>query len=57
MAGRATMVDSAVSSIPIYAMCSVKMHITNINSTWSMEGVRCRRKRKAPSGLGQGYNP
>jgi hypothetical protein len=32
MAGRATMVDSAVSSIPIYAMCSVRMHVTNINS-------------------------
>jgi hypothetical protein len=26
------MVDSAVSSIPIYSLCSVKMHATNINS-------------------------
>jgi hypothetical protein len=32
MAGRATMVDSAVFTIPIYTLCSVKMHITNINS-------------------------
>jgi hypothetical protein len=32
MAGRATMADPAVSSIPIYAMCSVRMHVTNINS-------------------------
>jgi hypothetical protein len=32
MVGRATMVDSVVSSIPIYTMCSVKMHVTNINS-------------------------
>jgi hypothetical protein len=32
MASRATMVDSAVSSIPIYSLCSVKMHATNINS-------------------------
>jgi hypothetical protein len=32
MAGRATLVDSAVSTIPIYTLCSVKMHITNINS-------------------------
>jgi hypothetical protein len=32
MAGRATWVDFVVSSIPIYTMCSVKMHVTNINS-------------------------
>jgi hypothetical protein len=32
MAGRATWVDSAVSSIPIYSLCSVKMHVTNLNS-------------------------
>jgi hypothetical protein len=32
MAGRATMVDSTVSSVPIYSLCSVKMHATNINS-------------------------
>jgi hypothetical protein len=29
---RATTIDSAVSSIPIYSLCSVKMHATNINS-------------------------
>jgi hypothetical protein len=32
MAGRATLVDSAVSTIPIYTLCNVKMHTTNINS-------------------------
>jgi hypothetical protein len=32
MAGRATWVDSVVSSIPIYSLCSVKMHVTNLNS-------------------------
>jgi hypothetical protein len=32
MEGRATMVDSAISTIPIYSLCSVKMHATNINS-------------------------
>jgi hypothetical protein len=31
MAGRATLVDSAVSSVPIYTMCSIKMHTTNLN--------------------------
>jgi hypothetical protein len=32
MAGRATLVDSAASSIPIYTMCSLKMHVTTLNS-------------------------
>jgi hypothetical protein len=32
MAGRATFVDTTVSSVPIYTMCSVKMHKTNLNS-------------------------
>jgi hypothetical protein len=32
MAGRATLVDSDVSSVSIYTMCSVKMHVTNLNS-------------------------
>jgi hypothetical protein len=32
MARRATLVDSAISTIPIYTLCSVKMHIININS-------------------------
>jgi hypothetical protein len=32
MAGRATLVDFAVSSVPIYTMCSLKMHVTNLNS-------------------------
>jgi hypothetical protein len=32
MAGRATLVDSAESSVPIYTMCSLKMHVTNHNS-------------------------
>jgi hypothetical protein len=32
MAGRATLVDMAISSVPIYTMCSIKMHTTNIHS-------------------------
>jgi hypothetical protein len=32
MVGRATLVDTAVSSVPIYTMCSVKMHKMNLNS-------------------------
>jgi hypothetical protein len=32
MAGRATLVDFAASSVPIYTMCSLKMHVTNLNS-------------------------
>ena len=32
MAGRATLVDTAISSIPIYPMCTVKMHITVLNA-------------------------
>jgi hypothetical protein len=32
MAGRATLVDSAISSVPIYTMCSLKMHVTTLNS-------------------------
>jgi hypothetical protein len=32
MAGRATLVDTAVSFVPIYTMCSLKMHVTNLNS-------------------------
>jgi hypothetical protein len=30
--GRTTLVDMAISSVPIYAMCRVKMHATNLNS-------------------------
>jgi hypothetical protein len=37
MAGRATLVDYEVSSVPIYTMCSIKMHVTNLNL------VRARR--------------
>jgi hypothetical protein len=32
MTGRATHVDTAISSIPVYTMCSIKMHKTNLNS-------------------------
>jgi hypothetical protein len=32
MAGRATLVGTTISSVPIYAMCSVKMYATNLNS-------------------------
>jgi hypothetical protein len=32
MAGRATLVDMAISSVPIYTMCSIKMHATNLHS-------------------------
>jgi hypothetical protein len=32
MEGRATFVDTTVSSVPIYTMCSIKMHKTNLNS-------------------------
>jgi hypothetical protein len=32
MAGRATLVDMAISPIPIYTMCSIKMHAMNLRS-------------------------
>jgi hypothetical protein len=32
MAGRATQVDMEISSVPIYTMCSIKMHATNLHS-------------------------
>jgi hypothetical protein len=32
MAGRDTLVDMAISSIPIYTMCSIKMNVTNLHS-------------------------
>jgi hypothetical protein len=32
MAGRATLVDMAIFSVPIYTMCSIKMHATNLHS-------------------------
>jgi hypothetical protein len=38
MAGRAIWVDSAVSSMPIYILCIIKMYATNIKSI-----VRARR--------------
>jgi hypothetical protein len=32
MATRATLVDMVISSVPIYTMCSIKMHATNLHS-------------------------
>lgn len=32
MAGRATFVDTAVSSVPMYTMCTLKMYVTNLNA-------------------------
>jgi hypothetical protein len=32
MADRATLVDAAISPVPIYTLCSTKMHVTNINT-------------------------
>jgi hypothetical protein len=32
MAGRATLVDTTISYVPIYVMCSIKMHVTYLNS-------------------------
>lgn len=32
MAGRATYIDCAISSIPIYHMCTLRMHVTTINT-------------------------
>jgi hypothetical protein len=32
MAGRATLVDMVISSVPIYTMCSIKMHATKLHS-------------------------
>jgi hypothetical protein len=32
MAGRATLVDMAFPSVPIYTMCSIKMHAINLHS-------------------------
>jgi hypothetical protein len=32
IASRATLVDTVISSVPIYTMCNIKMHVTNLNS-------------------------
>jgi hypothetical protein len=32
MAGRAALVDTTVLSVPIYTMCSIIMHVTNLKS-------------------------
>jgi hypothetical protein len=37
MAGRATLVDTTISSIPTYTMCSIKMHATNLRSIDSIK--------------------
>jgi hypothetical protein len=61
MAERATLVDTTISFVPIYTMCCIKMHVTNLNSidsskTWSMERFGYSRKRQTDGSLEQGHN-